>query len=79
MQMLCVSPPATTETAVNVMRHPWGARRAGQPSRCIRSCENRKRWAAIHPMDSSIRRALETKSAAGSQGCPGASLSLIHI
>jgi hypothetical protein len=43
------------------------------PSKWTRSCENRKRCAAIHPMDSSIPRVLETKFAAGSRRCPGVS------
>src|SRR5208283_4622242 len=73
MQMLCREPQGAGHAEASVVRRPVGMRHAGQPSRWTRSCENRKRCAAIHPMDSSIRRVLETKSAAGSRGCPGAS------
>src|ERR1039458_3022759 len=65
MQMLCGCPQEVGLAAASVIRRPAGARHAGQPSRWARSWENRKRCAGSEPMESSIRRALETKSAAG--------------
>src|SRR5438132_7275968 len=62
MQMLCGKAQESGRAEASVIRRPAGTRDAGQPSRWTRSCENRKRCAAIHPMDSSIRKALETRS-----------------
>ena len=59
--------------AESVVRRAAGTRQASSPSKWTRSCENRKRCAAIHPMDSNIPRVLETKFAAGSRRCPGVS------
>ena len=62
MQMVCGEPQAGAPAAA---RRPAGARLWGQPSRWQRKLANRKRCAAIQPVDWSMSRARLTKSGAG--------------
>ena len=66
MQKLCGGPQAGAAAGRSEAQRPAGARNAGQPNRWNRRQANRKRWAAIHPVDCSISRARWTKSGAGS-------------
>src|SRR5947209_310548 len=63
--MVCGDPQTGAPVANNAARRPSGARPAGQPSRWPRKAANRKRWAAIQPVDWSICSARRTKSGAG--------------
>ena len=65
MQKLCGDAQAGGAAGRSAARRPSGARNAGQPSRWMRRSANRKRWAAIQPMDCSMCRALATKFGAG--------------
>ena len=54
MQMVCGEAQAGAAAAESATRRPSGASDGGQPSRCWRRSANRKRWAAIQPVDSSM-------------------------
>src|SRR6516225_1479267 len=58
-QKPCGEPQAEGSSGASPARRPCGARESGQPSRWARSWENRKRCAAIQPMDWSMARARE--------------------
>jgi len=60
-QKLCVRPQAGGATGRSAATRPSGARNAGQPNRCNRRSANRKRWAAIQPIDCSMCKARTTK------------------
>src|ERR1017187_4150774 len=65
MQMVCGEAQAGAAAEENAARRPSGARPRGQPSRWQRTPANRKRGAAIQPVDSSMARARWRKSGAG--------------
>src|SRR5208282_3122939 len=61
MQVLCGEPQVDSKTGRNVMGRPSGARKGGQPNRCARKSENRKRCAGVQPMVWSMCKARVTK------------------
>src|SRR6266567_9377410 len=61
MQVLCGEPQVDSKTGRSVAGRPSGTRKRGQPNRCVRRSENRKRWAGVQPTVWSMRKALITK------------------
>ena len=65
MQKLCGGTQAGGAAGRSAAQRPSGARNAGQPNRWNRRSANRKRWAAIQPMDCNMCRARRHEGRSG--------------